>query len=138
MAVTIATITRVSGGRITLDADGLAYYAALALETLALEAPGLGGASYDRAQALLICHMAAADLQGDLEMKSENRGGDWSYSKDAGQTSYLVQYRALLEQFAAPADLADEGVVREDARITGLALDEVRPPVFTSLERSGA
>jgi hypothetical protein len=135
--VTIATITRVSGGRITLDADGLSYYAALAIEALALDAPDLGGASYDRAEALLICHMAAADLAGDLEMKSENRGGDWSYSKDAGQTSYLVQYRALLAQFAVAA-IADEGVIREDARMTGLALDEVLPPIFTSLERSGS
>ena len=134
MTVTAAMVSRVSGARLTLDAEGLAYYLPLALEVLEREDPGLGSATYDRAAALMVCHLAAADKQGDLEMKSENRGGDWSYAKDPGQTSYLVQYRALLEQFAAPADLADEGIVRADATITGLALDEVRLPTFTDLE----
>ena len=131
MTVTAGTIAIVSGGRLTVTAETLEYYSGLALEVLARDDPGLTPATFDRALALLICHFLAADTQGDLETKSENRGGDWSFSKDPGTTTYLVQYRALIAQFAAPDEIADGGVIRSDATMTGLRLTEIDLPTYS-------
>jgi len=134
MTVTTATISTVSRGRITIADEDLTYYHAIALEVLTLEDPGFGPAVYDRALALLICHYYAGDEQGDLETKSEDRGGDWKFSKDPGTTTYLIQYRTLLATYAAVADAPDAGVVRGDATIEGLALDQNDLPTFTDDE----
>lgn len=134
MTVTIGTIQIVSRNRIDILQSELDYYSAFAVETLEKEDPGFGAATYDRALALLICHYYAGDSQGDLEMKSEDRGGDWKYSKDPGMTSYLVQYRALIEQFGKPSDVPVDGTVREDASMTGANLDLNTLPTFTETE----
>jgi hypothetical protein len=137
MSVDATTIAIVSNGRITLTAGSLTYYSGIALEVLTREDPGFGTATYDRALALLICHFAAADQQGDLETKSESRGGDWSFSKDPGTTTYLIQYRGLLEQFGAAHDVPTEGIVRNDAVMLGLRLDTLELPTFTDNEEAG-
>ena len=127
-------ISTVSGGRLTISSDDLTYYLAPAIEDLLVDNPGLGPANYDRALALLVCHYYAADSQGDLEMKSEDRGGDWKYSKDAGMTSYLVQYQALIARHGKPSDVPVDGTVREDASMTGANLDLNTLPTFTETE----
>ncbi len=141
MTVTAATITTVSGGRIAITDDDLAYYSALAVAVLAQDgAASLPTVVYDRAHALMICHFYAGDQQGDLEMKSEDRGGDWKYTKAAGDTTYLVQYRALLARFGidagalAPADVPDDGAVRCDAVMEELQLDGNTIPTYTDEE----
>lgn len=141
MTLTAATVLTVSGGRIAIADDDLAYYDALALAVLARD----GGAALPavvaaRAEALLVCHFHAADNQGDLETTSEKRGGDWSFSKQAGDTTYLVQYRALLARFGLdaagipPADVPDEGAVRCDAEMPELALTGNALPTYTDDE----
>jgi hypothetical protein len=137
MSMDSATIAIVSGGRITLTSPTLTYYEGIAVEVLERDDPGFGSATYDRALALLICHFAAADLQGDLETKSESRGGDWSFSKDPGTTTYLIQYRGLLEQFASSYDVPTEGIVRGDATMNGPLLDLIDLPTFTDDEEAG-
>lgn len=134
MTVTIATITRVSRGRITISADDLEYYSGFAVETLDVDNPGFPAATYDRALALLICHYYSADERDDLEMKSEDRGGDWKYSKEPGMTTYLIEYRDLLAQFGRPADVPVDGTVRGDATMTGANLDLNPLPYFTETE----
>lgn len=136
MTVTIAMISTVSGGRLTISSDDLVYYSGFAVETLTADDPGFPAATYDRALALLVCHYYAADSQGDLEMKSEDRGGDWKYSKDAGTTSYLMQYRALIEQHGRSSDVPVDGTIREDASMTGANLDLNTLPIFTETEDS--
>lgn len=141
MTATAATVLTVSGGRITISSDDLAYYDALALAVLARDGgAGLPAVVASRAEALLVCHFYAADIQGDLETKSETRGGDWSFSKQAGDTTYLVQYRSLLSQFGivvgavGAADVPDEGAVRCDATMPGLHLTGNVLPIFTGDE----
>ena len=141
MTLTAATVLTVSGGRIAISAADLAYYAALATAVVAQDgATGLASAVYDRALALLVCHYHAADSQGDLETTSEKRGGDWSFSKQAGDTTYLVQYRALLARFGLdaagipPADVPDEGAVRCDAAMPELALTGNALPTYSDDE----
>lgn len=134
MTVTIGTIQIVSRNRIDILQSELDYYSAFAVETLEKEDPGFGAATYDRALALLICHYYAGDSQGDLEMKSEDRGGDWKYSKEAGTTSYLMQYRMLIEQHGRFSDVPVDGTVREDARMIGANLDRTPLPTFTETE----
>lgn len=141
MTLTAATVLTVSGGRIAIADDDLAYYDAIAVAVLARD----GGAALpavvaSRAEALLVCHFHAADTQGDLETKSETRGGDWSFSKQAGDTTYLVQYRALLAQFGivvgavGAADVPDEGSVRCDAEMPGLQLTGNALPAYSDDE----
>lgn len=134
MTVTIATITTVSRGRITISSDDLGYYSGFAVETLFVENPGFPAATYDRALALLICHYYSADERDDLEMKSEDRGGDWKYTKEPGTTSYLMQYQALIAQFGRLSDVPVDGTVREDASMMGANLDLNSLPIFTETE----
>lgn len=71
-------------------------YAALVKIKLDRDNPGLSTEEYDHAQALLIAHEIAAK-EGGLE-KTQARLDNYSYSKESGVTSFLVQYKTLIEE----------------------------------------
>jgi hypothetical protein len=113
-----------------------AYYSPIAAALLANE----GGADlpatlYDHCHALIICHLFAVK-GGETALKSFSSGG-LSWSKNPGETPYLIDARAIiareLEEHAEDgmsesAALVD--VVRADANIGNLKLDRSTSPVF--------
>jgi hypothetical protein len=135
MTVTSSTIAIVSGGRIpSMTSDQFNYYSPIALAMLDKDNPGLPAVIYDRCHALLVCHLYTADVKGRLEYKSENVAGDWSYTRDPGLTTYLMQYRQIVEDYQAFAVLPAEGVDRCDAAMDDLALDGVTQPDYSEME----
>jgi hypothetical protein len=81
----------------------------------AIDDPGLSAEKADEAVANLICDIFASS-QGGRELKSENIGGDYSYTKaGSGKTSYRLRYEEIIKQFTSqPATI---GVTRTDSTI---------------------
>ena len=80
--------------------------------TLDRDDPGLPVGTYDEAHANLICDMYMSS-KGGRHMKSENIGGDYSYTKDgSGKSSYRLRYGEILKQWATEQPTA--GQERED------------------------
>lgn len=121
-------VSEVETGPRYINTDLFLKFAALAKLKLDRENPGLSTAEYDHAQALLIAHYVAAK-QGNLE-RSQERLDNYSYSKEAGKTSFLVQYEALIsearEVLAVPSSL----VAHADADQGALQLDQAELPRF--------
>jgi hypothetical protein len=89
--------------------------------------PGLGTAEYDHAHALLIGHLLAART-GGLDKTSEKQN-DYSYSKAAGASSFLVQYQALIEEAAVfAAGKPTQLIAHHDEGMTDLKLDQATVP----------
>jgi hypothetical protein len=104
-----------------------ARYLAQALADFEEENPGLVGVTADEAVALLICHRIARKKSGAGEYSTE-RSGDWQGTRAtaAGETSWLVAYRALLGKASVQPS---SGVTRVDARASkAFALSDQKLP----------
>ena len=120
MTVSSATIALMSPFAVS-DAAGskflnaeYTYAAAAAKVRLDRENPGLASAEYDQAHALLICHMHEVRL-GSTGLKSESIG-DYSYSREAGKTTYLLEYEQLIAAASALGG-SNEGSVHVDSEM---------------------
>jgi hypothetical protein len=127
MTITSATIALMSPFAVS-DAAGSKfttaeynYLAAAAKKRLDRESPGLDATEYDHAHALLICHMHEVRL-GSTGLKSESIG-DYSYTRDAGTTTYLLDYLQIVEGAAAHAG-SNEDSEHVDAEMDGFKLDQ--------------
>lgn len=102
-------------------------YAVLAKKKLDRDNPGLSTEEYDHAQALLIAHYIAA-RNGTLE-RTQERLDNYSYSKEAGTSSFLVQYETLLKE--ARENLGDKSsllIAHADTNLGSMALDTAPLP----------
>jgi hypothetical protein len=109
---TKATFTRLSAvAQAMLDSDN----------------PGLSGDLYDHAHALLICHLFTSCKEDRGMLKSESIGG-YSYSKDAGTSSYMLQYQAMISSRSASQIL--EGQERADSEMSDMHLDQAEVPDY--------
>ena len=102
-------------------------YAPIAKELLDLHADeGLSPATYDYCHTLLICHLKKVD-EGKLELKSENVGGsDHAYEKKVGETTYLLEFRQVIETVRAMSGhsaKANSATERSDAWMKVMAID---------------
>lgn len=110
-----------------------ALLSADAKEILDVADPGLSATLYDRAHALMVCHLYAM-RDPELALKSMSHGG-YSFSRDAGVTAYSLQYDAILAQCSASLDTSSgAAVTRCDAEMTDLNLDGGTVPTFPSME----
>lgn len=116
MTVTTDMIAQVSeftvgdtGSFTETDYDQYVIWAKLELDSDDL---GLTSAAYDQAHANLICDIFVSS-KGGRNFKSENIGGDYSYTKDgSGKSSYRLRYEEILRQFAGEQPTA--GQERDD------------------------
>ena len=87
-------------------------YSIWAKEELDRDDPGLPTSKYDEAHANLICDIFISS-KGARNIKSENIGGDYSYTKDgSGKSSFRLRYEEILRQWAT--EQATTGQERED------------------------
>jgi len=97
--------------------------------------PGLPADLYDRCHALLICHLyEMRDPQAGLKSFTS---GDFQGSKDAGVTTYLLQYRGIIQRYqnkSAATDIPTSGIGRCDVDLGVMALDMDDPITFEELE----
>ena len=121
-----------SGGDFT-NADLTAYTAIAALRLESLY-PGLSTSMnatlYDYCHALMICHIFKAS-QGNVEKKSESYGGDASWTKDVGDTAFLVTLRETVAEWKAgqaASETIDEGVERADHDVPDLKMSQADLP----------
>ncbi len=110
-----------------------ARLSAVAKAILDKEDPGLETALYDHAHALLICHLYESQKMGRGALKSEGIG-DYSYSKDAGVTSYLLEYRSVIALGNQSATAALEEQERTDHEMGEMQLDQSAIPKYTEDE----
>lgn len=116
MTVSTTMIAQIS--EFTVAADGsftetdYDQYVIWAKEELDRDDPGLPTSKYDEAHANLICDIFISS-KGGRHFKSENIGGDYSYTKDgSGKSSYRLRYEEILKQWAT--EQATAGQERED------------------------
>lgn len=140
MTVSADTIALVSpytvGASGDFTADNLTSYAAIAVLRLESMYPGLAASMnatlYDYCEALMVCHLYKASL-GNVEKKSESYGGDASWTKDAGDTSYLVTLRETVAEWQkgqAASETVDEGVERADHDMPDLKMSQADVPDY--------
>lgn len=101
-------------------------YAVLVKVKLDRDNPGLDAAEYDHAQSLLIAHTIVSK-SGGLENTSENIDGH-SYSKSAGNSSFLVQYEALLQNARETMTRPERLIAHTDTETKDLDLDQADVP----------
>jgi len=107
-----------------------ARLSAVAKSILDAEDPGLETALYDHAHALLICHLYESGKLGRGAYTSE-RIGDYSYAKEAGASSYLLEYRAIIASGAQTSPALEEQV-RADSDMHEMHLDQGDVPRYRS------
>lgn len=115
------------------------YYKPIAAAMLANEGGAdLATALYDHCHALLIAHLYTVK-GGETALKSFSSGG-LSWSKNPGETPFLLEARAIIAENAEAtaetsmdADAALADVVRADADVGNLRLDRTAGPVFWRL-----
>lgn len=73
-------------------------YIAIATKKLDYENPGLPEDLYNYCLALLVVHFFESS-KGNLHLKSENIGGDYSYTRDGSLTSYLMSYLEIIKSY---------------------------------------
>lgn len=103
-------------------------YAALAKKKLDRDNPGLSTEEYDHAHALLIAHYVAART-GTLERTSE-RLDNYSYNKEAGTSSFLLQYKALIEETGAEIAEPTQLIAHSDTFLGDMKLDQAALPLL--------
>lgn len=96
-------------------------YKALAEAKLARDNPGLIEAEYDHAVILLTAHYYAAK-QGNLDKKTEKIGDYW-YDHEAGTSSFLLQYKQLIDEVGTAA-WPTTGILHADSSMENLKLDQ--------------
>jgi len=106
---------------------------AVARAMLDAEDPGLVAALYDHAHALLICHLYDAGKEGKGAIKSESIGF-YTYSKDAGATSYLLEYQSLIALGTGSANGKLEEQERTDHEMRDMQLDQGLIPRYSEDE----
>jgi len=103
-------------------------YLGWAEDQVATDAPNISGSALDQALGLLVAHYIARKATNGGEYQTE-KSGDWSGTRAtaAGETAWLVAYRALLEKNGTVQPSA--GIVRAD-RIASraFALSDQRLP----------
>lgn len=110
------------------------HLSAVAKNILDGEDPGLSSTLYDHAHALLICHLYESGNLGQGALTSE-RIGDYGYSKEAGETSFLIRYRGILAKASAGQSAEDlEEQERTDHAMSAMQLDQSTIPKYTSEE----
>jgi hypothetical protein len=110
----------------------ISTYGDVAEARLALDDPGLPATLRDWCHALMICHLADA---GNPEVGlSQHTSGDYSESRAAGATTWSIQYHEIIAlavaAIGARAEPAGAGVVRADADMGAVSLDQGGVPVF--------
>jgi hypothetical protein len=131
-----------SSGTIT-DAQFVRFLA-LADAQVTLDDPGFNQAQANEAIALYICHMIARK-KGQTG-KTSLSIGKYAYSKQlaTGLTSWLDEYRGLIDRVAAMVtsttqgiqSLSTDGVTRDDANMNSLSLDQSTPYDLADESRS--
>ncbi len=90
---------------------------------------------YDRCHALMICHLyEMRDPQAGLKSFTS---GDFQGSKEAGVTTYLLQYREIIQRYqnkSTTDDIPTSGIGRCDVDMGVMALDNADPITFEELE----
>lgn len=107
-------------------------YGGVAEARLALDDPGLPATLRDWCHALMICHLADA---GNPEVGlRQHTSGDYSESRAAGATTWSIQYHEIIATagaaLGARAEPAGVGVVRADADMGAVSLDQGGVPAF--------
>jgi hypothetical protein len=139
MTVTAAMIAEISPFEVDDETEFtkavFTRLSAVAKAILDKEDPGLDSTLYDHAHALLICHLYESVALGRGAMKSESIG-DYSYSKESGATSYLIEYRSVLLLQSGPSSSSDtvEEQERTDHAMAPMQLDQSATPKYTSGE----
>lgn len=111
------------------------FYSPVAKKMLDLMCPTLASEIYDYCHALLICHLYEAK-GGDIDKMSMSIAGDFSFTRNLGDTAYLVQCRATIALFQDGSTgittlKPTESAGRADASETGIAgLDRYPTPSF--------
>ena len=110
----------------------ISTYGDVAEARLALDDPGLPATLRDWCHALMICHLADA---GNPEVGlRQHTSGDYSESRTAGATTWSIQYHEIIAlasaALSARAGPAGAGVVRADADMGAVSLDQGGVPVF--------
>jgi len=110
----------------------ISVYGGVAEARLALDDPGLPATLRDWCHALMICHLADA---GNPEVGlRQHTSGDYSESRAAGATTWSIQYHEIIalasSALGARAEPAGAGVVRADADMGAVSLDQGGVPVF--------
>lgn len=140
MTVSSSTIALVSpytvGASGDFTSDDLTAYAAIAALRLEGMYPGLSTSMnatlYDYCHALMICHIFKAS-QGNVEKKSESYGGDASWTKEAGDTAFLVTLRETVNEWKAgraASETVNEGVERADHDMPDLKMSQADLPEY--------
>jgi hypothetical protein len=131
MAVTAAMIAEVSPYSVddetAFSKATFARLSAVAKVLLDRDNPGLTADLYDYAHALMICHLYDTGKTGGGALKSESIGS-YSYSKDAGASAYLLQYRSIMASYSASQTI--EGQERSDADMGEMHLDQSEVPEY--------
>ncbi len=104
-----------------------ARLSAVAKVLLDQDDPGLGTVLYDHAHVLLIVHLYETGVLGKGTYTSE-KIGDYSYSKAAGESSYILEYRAVIASGSGRSNL--EGQERADADMEEMHLDQGEVPKY--------
>lgn len=110
----------------------ISTYGGVAEARLALDDPGLPATLRDWCHALMICHLADA---GNPEVGlRQHTSGDYSESRAAGATTWSIQYHEIIATagtaLGARAEPAGAGVVRADADMGAVSLDQGGVPAF--------
>lgn len=106
----------------------LTTYSAIALARLDNDDPGLSPALYDWCQALMICHLrATGDPATGLKGYSS---GDYSETRDPGQTTWLIQYRQIIDDYQGGGPPEADDVTRADASMDDLKFDQADIPSY--------
>lgn len=123
MVVTVALIQAADRSLTEAEATAaLTAYEDVAAALLDADDPGLTETLYDWCHALLICHLRSS---GDPASGLKGyKSGDYSETRDPGVTTWLLQYREIIEQASRGAPtVTDAGVIRSDAVMEDLQLD---------------
>lgn len=129
MTITTYTIPLVSKYTVSVSGDfTTSLFNSLfidAQEILNKDDPGLPTRLYDRCHALMVCHLYET-RDPEAALKSFN-SGDFQGTKEAGITTYLLQYRDIIQRYqydTTQANItASEGVGRCDVNMGPMSLD---------------
>lgn len=129
MTATVALVRAANTRLSEADATAaLSTYSAIAQARLDNDNPGLSTTLYDWCHALMICHLlASANPATGLKGYSN---GDYSESRNPGQTVWMLQYNQVLDDFQADEAEGVEEVERADANMPEMHLDQSDIPTY--------
>lgn len=141
MTITAASIPLVSKYTVSDSGDFTnALFTSLSADAKTIldeDDPGLPSALYDRCHALMVCHLyEMRDPQAGLKSFTS---GDFQGSKEAGVTTYLLQYRDIIDRYqysTVTGAIPSDGIERCDVDMGVMALDNEDPISFGEFEFS--